>query len=383
MMSERLPPSDSPEPDVTEPIEREDRAAARLHEQATRRQSEVADKPISFGRQMLQLVLIPALIVGGILAVWIIVISLGGRAQSLDHILARLNTTGGSLPADQERARAALSLLSAIEDATGQYGSPLSPQDRAKLIEQLPAIARLHRGGHEELCRAIMGTLGLLAEPATVPVFAEFLASSSETDWFAAVSGLHGWRGDMSVLRPLTPRLVNALQKAPRASSNAREDKPIHSLASITMSVLAVVADPADIEVREALNRELQDSTGANRDLAWNAGCALAVLGDERGLPVVLSLLDRKWLSEQPYDPRTPERGRLDTASQRKIIASTINVVVGFDPRLEGFAVRVKDEQVWTMIRQIAESDPDPEIRTLAKAALTAREAQGEADGDR
>lgn len=377
MTSERLPHEQPLEPEVAQPIEREDRAAAQLFEEATRRQSKAAEKPVGFGRQMLQLVLIPALIVGGIFGVWLIVISLGGQAQSLEHILNRLNTTGGALPADQERARAALSLLSAIEDATGQYGTPLTPEDRAKLVEQLPAIARLHRGGHEELCRAIMGTLGLLAEPATVPVFAEFLKSSSETDWFAAVSGLHGWRGDMTVLRPLTPDLLNVLRRAPRPPANPREDRPIHSLASIAMSVLAVVADPADMEVRDALNREIQDSTGANRDLAWNAGCALAVLGDERGLPVVVSLLDRAWLSEQFYDPRSPERGRLDTASQRKIIASTINVVVGFDPRLEGFAVRVEDEQVWSLIAQIAESDPDADIRTLAKAALTAREARG------
>lgn len=376
MTSERLPHERPLEPEVAEPIEREDRAAAQLYEQATRRQSEVAEKPVGFGRQMLQLVLIPALIVGGILAVWLIVISLGGQAQSLESILNRLNTTGGSLPADQERARAALSLLSAIEDATGRYGSPLSPEDRAKLVEQLPAIARLHRGGHEELCRAIMGAIGLLAEPATVPVFAEFLKSGSATDWFAAVSGLHGWRGEMTALRPLTPDLLNVLRRAPRPPANPREDKPIHSLPSITMSVLAVVADPGNMDVRDALNREMQDSTGANRDLAWNAGCALAVLGDERGLPVVMSLLDRAWLSEQFYDPRTPERGRLDRASQRKIIASTVNIVVGFDPRLEGFAVRIEDEGVWSLIAQIAESDPDADIRTLAKAALTAREAR-------
>lgn len=235
MTSERFPHERPLEPEVAEPIEREDRAAAQLYEQATRRQSEVAEKPVGFGRQMLQLVLIPALIVGGILAVWLIVISLGGQAQSLESILNRLNTTGGSLPADQERARAALSLLSAIEDATGRYGSPLSPEDRAKLVEQLPAIARLHRGGHEELCRAIMGAIGLLAEPATVPVFAEFLKSGSATDWFAAVSGLHGWRGEMTALRPLTPDLLNVLRRAPRPPANPREDKPIHSLPSITM----------------------------------------------------------------------------------------------------------------------------------------------------
>lgn len=383
-MTENLPrPKGADGPDPENLIDREDREAYELHKQAKERQSAAAAKPeTSFARQMLQLVLIPALIVGGVLGVWLIVISLGGQAQSLDMVLGTLGKTGGGVPADQERARMALSLLSIIEDASDPNGSSISEEDRHKLATELPRIARLNRGGHEELCRAVMGALGLLADPTTVEVFREFLDSPDQKDWFAAVSGLHGWRGDMAVLQPLTPQLLKVLRNAPRPTDNPREDKPIDSLAPITMSVLAVVADRQNQEVREALARELGAASGANRDIAWNAGTALAVLGDERGTPVVMSLLDRQWLSTQPYDPRLPNGGLIDAASVRKIITSTINVVVGFDPRLQGFTVRVHSPRVWTLIEKLAESDPDDAVRQSAQAALDAREAQQGGSGE-
>jgi len=380
-MTENLPRSDGSRPaDPANPTDREDREAYDLHEHAAERQQAAAGKEtIGFGRQMLQLVLIPALIVGGVLAVAMIVIALGGQAQSLDSVLAKLNTTGGSRPADQERARTALSLLSIIEDSTGPGGS-ISAEDRAKLVTELPKIARLQRGGHEELCRAIMGALGLLADPSTIKVFEEFLESPDENDWFAAVSGMHGWRGEMTLFRPLTADLLKVLRNAPRPTGNPKDDRPIESLPAITISVLAVVADPQNQEVLDTLNKEIESSTGTNRDLTWNAGCALAVLGDERGIPFVVTLLDREWLKQQPYDPRSPQLGLMDEASLRKIIASTINVVVGFDPRLGGFTVRVNLPQVWEMIETLAQSDPDASIKDLARAALEARQAQAKDD---
>ena len=380
-MADNLPRSEgSGATDPASIVDRENREAYDLHKHAAERQHAAAGKEtIGFGRQMLQLVLIPALIVGGVLAVAMIVIALGGQAQSLDSVLAKLNTTGGGLPADQERARTALSLLSIIDHPTRPGGS-LSAEDRTKLVTELPRIARLQRGGHEELCRAIMGALGLLADPSTIEVFAEFLASPEKNDWFAAVSGLHGWRGDMTLFRPLTPDLLKVLRNAPRPTSNPKDDRPIESLPAITISVLAVVADPHDQDVLNALNEELASSAGTNRDLLWNAGCALAVLGDERGIPFVVTLLDRAWLKTQPYDPRAPQLGLMDEASLRKIIASTINVVVGFDPRLGGFTVRVSSPQVWEMIETLAQSDPDASIKDLARAALDAREAQAKDD---
>jgi hypothetical protein len=213
-------------------------------------------------------------------------------------------------------------------------------------------------------------------------VFEEFLVSPNEQDWFAAVSGLRGWRGDMTVLRPLTPDLLRVLRNAPRPTGSAREDQPIHSLAALTMSVLGVVADPEDQAVRDALANELGAASGAGRDLAWNAGCALAVMGDPRGVPVVQSLLNREWLAQQPLDARNPDGSRIDSASQRKILTTTINVVVGFDPRLGGFAVRVDAPQVWTMIEHLAESDPDAVVRDAAQAAIAARDSR-EADSQR
>ena len=123
------------------------------------------------------------------------------------------------------------------------------------------------------------------------------------------------------------------------------------------------------------IGRNIRAGEGLRSRMIYSS--ALATL-DERGIPFVLTLLDRQWLKQQPYDPRATQLGLMDEASLRKIIASTINVVVGFDPRLGGFTVRVKSPQVWEMIKTLAQSDPDAEIRALATAALTAREARAD-----
>jgi hypothetical protein len=268
-----------------------------------------------------------------------------------------------------------MSLLSYVEDH-----EKLTTDERKMLIEQLPQIARGRIDGSNEQ-RAIMGAMAILGDASSIPVFQEFLASDDSAKWFAAVSGLHGWRGDIDLVRPLVPDLTRVLRRSPRPPSTPEDDAPIDALVSITISVLATAAQPGDSAVIDALASQLGNATGANRDIEWNARCALAVLGDPRGLPGVKSLLNRPWLSEQLMDPRDPSRGLINAASQRKILASTINVVVGFDAHLQGYVIRIDDSGVWSLIESLAKEDPDPDIRALARSALAAREERGDSEG--
>lgn len=350
-----------------------DDAAARLHFEANARLHQPArsNAEVSFARQMLQLVLIPSLIVVGVLGVWLILVTLGGRAQTLDKVLEELAKTGENQPQQQERSRMIMSLLGFVEDPDA-----LTTQERELLLDQLPSIARQRKGGSNEQ-RAVLGALAMLGDPSSVDVFREYLTSDDPEMWFAAVSGLHGWRGDMSQLQSLIDPLIRVLNRAPAGPANPADDEAIDALPIITISVLSAIAPRGHEEAIAALAAKTRNATGVNRDVVWNASCGLAVLGDSRGVPVVRSLLDRAWLADQPVDPRVPESEKIGRGGQKKIITSTINVVVGFDPRLGGFSVRVADEGVWAQITDLAENDPDADVRQLARAALDARAAAG------
>ncbi|MFG0330320.1 MAG: hypothetical protein ACF8PN_10520 [Phycisphaerales bacterium] len=331
------------------------------------------DQPVSFPRQMLQLTVIPALIVAIVMAVWLLVVTLGGQAQSLQAILDRLESVPagetGSLvdrPGHQERARAAVNLMGYLEDADA-----LPPEQREMLVTRLPQIARLYKGREPQLTQYIMGALGALADPVTLPVFEDMLVSPYESDRAAAAIGLATWQGPTTELRPLVPTIIATLGQTTGDTEIATQ---IRTLLSLT---LGAAADPANDEARAALARVLDRSVAADRESVWNAGVALAALGDERGLPIVRSLLDREWLARQPADPLDPELGLMSDAAQDKVLSSVVNVVIGFDPDRGADGahfVRIADEGVWNQIEKLATDDPSEPIRAVTEKALKVRD---------
>lgn len=339
-----------------------------LHREATERlaRSVRRDESASFPRQMLQLVLIPAIIVAGIMGVWMLVIVLGGQSQKLDSVLQRLESvpagSSGSIlnrPGQQERGRAAVTLMSWLKEGTAD-GDDVSEADRQMLRERLPRIARLYLGSDDPLLvQYIMEALGVLADTATLDIFVKGLNSELESDQLAAVAGLAMWRGNVTQLRALVPDIVNVL----RTSTDPRA----RSLAAV---LLGGAADPDDRLTRDALARALDDADAAARDVAWNAGCALAALGDERGLPVIELLLDRAELAARPQDPTLIDSPDMNEGALDKLIATVINVVVTWDPQAGKHIVRIHDPGVWSQIEFLAEADPSDNVRTLAKSAL-------------
>lgn len=347
-----------------------------LHDEATQRLAEAtAPREVSFGRQMLQLVLIPALIVAGVIAVWAIVVSLGGQRQSLQAILERLETVSLSSressmidhPGKQERFRAAINLLGIVEsyprDESGQIQVP--EEDVIDLRDRLPAIARLHQGRDELLATFVLGSMGIIADAQAIPIFGEYLESDSPADHYAAVFGMTKWTGEQSALRPLMPGVAAAL---------AGPDPKVRALGSV---VLGSIAEPGDSNILDALNAVMNSATGEFRDGAWNAGCALAALGDERGLPVVEQLLDRTWLASQPEDPTIPRGTNIGDAAQSKVILTVLNIVVKWRPETQRHEVRIDDPEVWARIEALATDDPDDDVRVVAQKVLDVRAAGG------
>ncbi|MBL1217161.1 MAG: hypothetical protein D8M59_06650 [Planctomycetes bacterium] len=366
-----------------------DAEAAQLHQDATERltRDAQADREVGFGRQMLQLTVIPALIVAGIMGVWMLITVLGGQAQSLDSLLTQLesapdrragDTSGGSggtpaegtgsdgvaetwmsvagRPGYQERQRAVLNLFDLLENK-----QELSDEERADAVQRLTVLADRQLGGDEKIGRFILGSLSLLSDPSTLDTFETWLTSANESDQYAAVVSLNRWRGQAGDLRPLVPAIVGCLDAS---------DVRVTTLASL---LLGGAADPADVMVRAALVTVMNAPDPARRDASWNAGCALAALGDDRGLPVLKSLLDREWLAQQVSDPANANAGVMSTASQDKIIKTVLNVVVGYDPDTDSHFVRVSDQGVWDLIRDISEQDSSSDVREYARKVLEVR----------
>lgn len=332
-------------------------------------------QPVSISKQILQLTIIPAAIVAGVMGVWILFITLWGHTQSLDSILTTLesapvimsssNNNNGSAststladiarrPGYQERQRAALNLVAMLEGS-----EELSAEEKNNTSQRLVRLAELHMGHDEQNGMFIMGALAILSDPQTIPVFKTWLQSEHEPDRYAAVVALNKWRGNPARdLIPLIEPLTDCLESP---------DLRTKTLAAL---LLAATAQPNNQTVTNALAKVLDDPNPANRDAVWNAACALAVLGDDRGIPIVLSLLDRQWLASLPLDPAQPTEKRLTESQQNKIITTVLNVAVGYNSTENKHFVRIKNAAVWTLISQIAENDESDLVKTVAKKVL-------------
>lgn len=377
-------PSSFPQPGTgdDQPLPVPPDASGALYQEANQRVAGVvaqSSKPVSFARQMVQLALIPAIIVAAVLGVWAVVVSLSGRQMSvsalLDRVAAVPSAPVGSMierPGHQERYRAAMTLLGIVDS------DDLVQADRDLLITRLPVIARSYMDTEQELGAFLMGALGILSDPTTLSTFDDYLRDDDPDTQYAAAFGLCKWRGDFAALRSLTPGLVFCL------NSQRQEARTLAAL------VLGSAADPSDMIARDALAQVAGNPVGESRAAAWNAGVALAALGDDRGTSVLLSLLDRAWLAQQPaeVDPAIPVSrqlaGTLERAAQDKVMATAINVAVVWDSAVSPprHRVRVHDERVWQAIRQLAFDDPSEDIRTVARKALAVFESEHATTGE-
>ncbi len=344
-----------------------------LHEAMSTLQATNAsqDRKASFGRQMIQLALIPAIIVAGVIGVWIMITALTGRSQSLEAVLSSLerlpvitsNVDIAAVPGRQQGFRDAMTLAAMLD------GDELTLEQVQTTKTRLIALAQRHQGADSQIFAFLMLSLGTLADPDTLNLFREALQSENANDQLAAVRGLWKWQqnGDIGDARGLTPDVAMLLVDG--------TDLKAQTLAA---ALLGGLATPEDMAVRDALASLIDRATQENREAVWNAGCALAVLGDDRGFPVVMSLLDRSWLATQ-LDTTDPTRGTFTTESQNKILKTVLNVIVKYVPSSseegEGrFEVCVDHPTIWTMVEQLAADDASEEVRVVAQKVLDVRD---------
>lgn len=314
--------------------------------------------PPSVGRQLVQLIAIPAVIcaiaVGGI---WMLG-QLMPPPDSIDTLLLRLRSSSGAGkigmglkdPRYQERCRAASSLaqmLPSIDDA----------QQRNEIGSQIIAILKEAVQPNEiELEVYLLMAIGQLGPEGGLTAITERLSSKNPMVRLHVARAISSWP-DVDAARITVPTLVSMLKD---------EDTFVASEAA---RVLGVLATSKDVNIIQSLRESLGSATTARRELYWNASVALARLGDKEGSVYVAGhLLNRDALAKEPAASSGPMASKMmSAADQELVIISTLAAVR-----------EVADKTVLDRIKQLADNDPSVNVRKAAKQIITGRNSEAE-----
>lgn len=312
--------------------------------------------PPSFGRQVAQLVVIPALIVVVVLGVMLLFAVMAGQQDSIDDQINRLRQSSGQGrmafgiqdPRYKDRSLAAHNLAVMLPEVK-------DPAKRAEIATQLVDILEHNIGPDEaELQAFVILALGQLGQPGDLERVLSHHQSPHAPVRRAVAEAAAMFPEDQA--DAAAPALITLVNDA---------DPQVATVAAIS---LGSIADADDQRAVEALRAAA--STGATvdrRDVVWNASIALARLGDEQASNFVAGvLLDRESLANLPAaSPDGAASSRtLTPAVQDKVILSTLAA-----------AGSMTHPVVWSRIAQLAENDPSLSIRKAAQQLLSSREA--------
>jgi len=322
--------------------------------------------PPSMGKQMAQLVIIPAVIAMIAVALFWLFGSLASTSDSMVDQLARIrrnaNYTGESLAGAQDpRYRdgllAAYQLVATIEKLK-------TDADRKVLSDHLVLILKDNvNPKNTELQYCLLMALGRLAQPGGLEAVLTRADSPHVRVRVAVVGAILDWSArDAQGARAALPVLIGMLDDS---------HEQVRTPAAAAMSRLA---RPTDTEVIAPL-KEAMGSIGVDPDgrvfqtTVNHAAIALALLNDPQGSAYVADvLLDRKALAALRADMSGKTDATMLANEQDHVIAGTL-LYVG----------RMPDERVWSKVRELADHDPNVSIRKAALQLLAERKAGPEA----
>ena len=298
-------------------------------------------------RQVLQLVLIPALIVLAAVAVAYPIIRMVRVDATAESHLTALGRSGG-LENDKWRAIHALS---------AHVESLRDPRSKAQLSEQLIAVLRGSQPGKDgKLHQGIILLIARLQQPDGLEVIRSYRESQHVKVRQAVAMALLRWQ-DRQAARAAIGDLVRLA---------ADQDVQVKGFAA---KALGSLAGPADPGVVDALVKLLDSDAADDREASWDAAVALARMGDDRASGIVADLLlDRRALEQLPADtPAASGGGSLTRATigpskQTMILLATLSA-----------ADRMTDPRVWDKINRLADSDSNVAVRTAAAQMLLQR----------
>lgn len=309
----------------------------------------IVPPPPGFGRQMAQLIVIPAVIVIVAVGVALLFGKIAGAGDTLDSQILKLKQSSGAGkmafnlqdPRYKDRSLAAYNIATMIP-------SVKDPREKRKVSDALVEILRENVGDHEDALQAyLLMAIGRLGQPGGFEAIAERLGSPLPRIREGAISGVLAWP-DKEQARAAVSRLTDLLS----------DDTAI--VRAKAAAALGELAPPGDAGITAALHEAMSAQGLEQREAVWNSAIALARLGDEQGAHFVTDLLlNREYLGKQPElieGPRQP----MSPATQDRVILSVLAA-----------ARTMPSPIVWDKVREIAEKDPSRVVKAAAHNILS------------
>jgi HEAT repeat protein len=284
---------------------------------------EPIEEPRGAGRLIARFFLLPLLVVGAAVAVFLVFNLMTFERRSPRDYLQEVR--GGTA---NRRWQAAFELSRSLPS--------LPPEERAALTAETLRIFEGLSGKRAEdvpVRRYLVLVLGRLGETSSVPAL-EAAAKDSDADTRLYSIWALGKIGDRAAL----PTILEA---------SSSEDAGARKMAAY---VLGQLGDPKAIPRLKVL---AEDRVA---DVRWNAAIALAELGDPAGLPVLRSMIDRGALARQA-----------ESLSSDQAEAAMVNALKALS--------LLKDAETLPAIEKLAKEDPNLRVRDAARQAVEATRA--------
>lgn len=316
--------------------------------------TELSDQPMT-GRLMARLFVVPALIVGLLLAVAVVVVLFGttttDKPESISDLIARLESDSGEktlgfmlLPKAKESWQAAQELARRLEDRD----KFLRPDEIEPTTDRLIALLDKYPEGRntDEPASAqqyfLMMALARLNSPKAVEPLTKLLKDPNWCTRRTALQGLAEMHGNI------------AAQASVNVICELLND-PNSAVRIVACATLSSLARPGDAVVVRSLSDRLSD----DREVQWNAAMALANLGSSSGKFVLLNMLDRKYWEglELKYMENGVEVARKYTPAEiERNLHSAISAASKLSDSELASAISALENDASTLVRDSARS---------------------------
>lgn len=331
--------------------------------------------PPSFGRQMTQLVIIPAVIALSAISLFWFFGSLAATEDKLDDQLIHLRQGSGygkrlpggvQDPRYKNRCLAAFNISQSIDQLE-------EPDRRAWLNGELIDILKNNvHPEDKELITYLLIAIGRLGEarPAGEPTGLEIIVDHIEPDRGVTDSATDS--SEQGAIDQVNQGVIMAILSWPDREAAAVTLPHLIDLTGysnpavreVAVSAVGVLGKADEQDVIDALFEALRSTDSMYRESRWNAAVALAAFNRDEGVTFVLeTLLNREALAQLPQDPLKSTEKLMNGPSQDRVMLGTL-----------AWAQRMTDEKVWQRVEELSEKDPSVSIR---KAAIQLLEGRG------
>ena len=306
----------------------------------------VIGPPPSFGRQMAQLVIIPAAIVLVCLGLATLFGTIAGAKDSLEnHLLKLRQSSGGGRmklgfqdPRYKDRGLAAYNIATMIPTITDTV-------QRQRVSDELIDILDHHVSDDEHvLAMYLLLAIGQLGQDGGLEAIIQRLHATESKAREGAVGAILSW-----------PNTDQARLAIDGLRACLTDESPI--VRAEAAAALGQLANPSDHLVIESLCQAMTITDLTHREGQWNAAVALTRLDDDSGVRFVSEvLLNRQALLQMPAgESGQAAQSTMPGPMVDRVMISTLSAMM-----------TVNSQPIWDKIKQIADHDPSGPVRMAA-----------------